>query len=48
VLRMSPTVLSQPKISSTSLRFCWLTRYPGWRVVRPSIALERFDVFWAT
>src|SRR5260370_56275 len=48
VLRSSPTGLSQPKSSSTSLRLRWLTRYPGWRVVRPSIPLARFDVFWAT
>src|SRR2546422_3942177 len=45
---MSPTVLSHPKISSTRLRRCWLTAYPGCRVVRPSIALRRFRVFCAT
>ncbi len=45
VLRSSPTVLSQPKISSTRLRFHWLTPYPAWRVVRSSIALDRFEVF---
>ena len=38
----------QPKISSTRLRFLWLTSYPAWRVVLRSIMLERFVVFWAT
>jgi phosphoglycerol transferase len=47
-LRISPSVLSQPKISSTRLRRRWLTAWPAWRVVRPSIALVRWVVFCAT
>jgi hypothetical protein len=46
-LRSSPTVFSQPKISSTRFRLRWLIAYPGCRVVRPSIALERLLVFCA-
>ena len=46
VFRSPPTVLSQPKISSTHFRLRWLMPYLGCRVVRPSMALAR--VRWAT
>src|SRR5262249_27623485 len=41
-------VLPHPNGSSTRLRFCWLTSYPQWRIVRPSMAERRLVVFWAT
>src|SRR5512143_2613152 len=47
VFRSIPTVFSQPKISSTRFLFRWLIGYPAWRVVRLSIALALFFVFWA-
>jgi hypothetical protein len=34
----------QPNGCSTTLRKTWLTAWPGWRVVRASIALRRRDV----
>src|SRR3954453_16797715 len=41
-------VLPHPNGSSTRLRFCWLTSYPQWRIVRPSMAESRLVVFCAT
>src|SRR6516164_6718487 len=41
-------VLPHPNGSSTRLRFCWLTSYPQWRIVRPSMAERRLVVFCAT
>src|SRR5262249_6466381 len=37
-----------PNGSSTRLRFCWLTSYPQWRIVRPSMVERRLVVFCAT
>lgn len=48
VLRIPPVVFIQPKISSTRLRRRRLILYPGWHVVRPSMADSRLLVFWAT
>ena len=36
--RQSANGLAPPNGSSTRLRFCWLTSYPQWRIVRPSMA----------
>lgn len=35
------TALSQPDISSMRLRTRWLTAWPGWRLVRPSMSERR-------
>src|SRR5262245_25372755 len=40
-------VLPHPNGFSTRLRFCWLTSYPQWRIVRPSMAESRLVVFCA-
>src|ERR1700731_3429745 len=48
ILRKPATVLAQPKASSTRLRMRWEIAYPGWRVVRASIAERRPLVFCAT
>jgi hypothetical protein len=47
-LRPPATVLIHPKGSSMRLRIRWLIWWPAWRVVRPSMALRRLAVFWAT
>jgi hypothetical protein len=43
-----PICLSHPNGFSTNQRLLRLISYPGWCVVRPSIALRRFAVFWDT
>jgi hypothetical protein len=48
VLRRSPTVVIPPPIASTPFRFRGLTTSPGWRIVRPAIALDRPAVCCAT
>ena len=48
VFRKPPIVLIQPKGSSIRFRLIMLMAYPGWRVVRPSIAERRWVSFCAT
>jgi hypothetical protein len=45
---MGPICFSHPNGFSTSHRLLRLISYPGWCVVRPSIALRRFAVFCET
>jgi hypothetical protein len=40
--------LPQPNDSSMRFLFCWLTAYPAWRVVRPSMAERLLVSFCAT
>src|SRR3954451_18020803 len=43
---MPPTSLIQPFASSIRLRMIWLTRYPAWRVDRPSMFDPRYALMF--
>src|SRR5262249_36019350 len=47
--RQSADGLAPPEwLLNPLARFCWLTSYPQWRIVRPSMAERRLVVFCAT